>query len=262
MWCFRVSTPPRRDVKPRSRERLEVRSDVKESQERSLEALQSANAPDARSVVTELEEADALDGGLTTGWEIVAEERKELDWLTDIESAVNALEASGTDVSVYRKKIPSWYQGLVAINTNWTPSTNTPLVEEAALDVLQILASTLDLVEWEPDFGGYQTNVFEALLHAEELIRGDDTLPVSTRRYLLQLLQEARFTLSNLDEVGGAAARSASMQLVGALTTVATMAETPAKRNAYFKIAVELARTAGATAVTKAVEADSNGCKV
>ncbi|HET6241024.1 MAG TPA: DUF4193 family protein, partial [Arthrobacter sp.] len=28
----------------------EVRSDVKESQENSLEALQSANAPDARSV--------------------------------------------------------------------------------------------------------------------------------------------------------------------------------------------------------------------
>jgi len=43
----------------------EVRSDVKESQDRSLEALQSANAPDARSVVTELDEADGLDEGLT-----------------------------------------------------------------------------------------------------------------------------------------------------------------------------------------------------
>jgi hypothetical protein len=52
----------------------EVRSDVKESQERSLEALQSANAPDARSVVTELDEADALDEGLTPGGEIVSEE--------------------------------------------------------------------------------------------------------------------------------------------------------------------------------------------
>ena len=52
----------------------EVRSDVKESQERSLEALQSANAPDARSVVTELDETDALDGGLTPGGEIVSEE--------------------------------------------------------------------------------------------------------------------------------------------------------------------------------------------
>ena len=122
------------------------------------------------------------------------------------------------------------------------------------MDVLQILASTLDLVEWEPDFGEDQASVFEALLHAEELIRGDNSL-ASTRRYLLQLLQEERFTLSSLEELGGAAARSASMQLVGALTTVATTAETPAKRNAYFKAAVELARTAGATAVTKAVEA-------
>ncbi|MDP9936910.1 hypothetical protein J2T11_003278 [Paenarthrobacter nicotinovorans] len=52
----------------------EVRSDVKESQERSLEALQTANAPDARSVVTELDETDALDAGLTPGGEIVSEE--------------------------------------------------------------------------------------------------------------------------------------------------------------------------------------------
>nr|WP_238703507.1 hypothetical protein [Arthrobacter sp. TS-15] len=35
----------------------QARSDVKEYQERSLEDLQSANAPDARSVVTELDEA-------------------------------------------------------------------------------------------------------------------------------------------------------------------------------------------------------------
>lgn len=52
----------------------EVRSDVKESQERSLEALQSANAPDARSVVRELDESDALDDAITPGGEFVAEE--------------------------------------------------------------------------------------------------------------------------------------------------------------------------------------------
>ncbi|MBT8162635.1 MULTISPECIES: DUF4193 domain-containing protein [Arthrobacter] len=39
----------------------EVRSDVKESQESSLEALKSANAPDARSVVLDLDQADGLD---------------------------------------------------------------------------------------------------------------------------------------------------------------------------------------------------------
>ncbi|CAH0174972.1 hypothetical protein SRABI26_01285 [Arthrobacter sp. Bi26] len=52
----------------------EVRSDVKESQDRSLEALQSANAPDARSVVRELDESDALDEAMTPGGEFVAEE--------------------------------------------------------------------------------------------------------------------------------------------------------------------------------------------
>jgi hypothetical protein len=52
----------------------EVRSDVKESQENSLEALQSANAPDARSVRLELDEADGLDGHGVPGGEFIAEE--------------------------------------------------------------------------------------------------------------------------------------------------------------------------------------------
>ena len=49
----------------------EVRSDVKEAQDNSLAALQSANAPDARSIVGELDEADtmttpsSLDGNLS-----------------------------------------------------------------------------------------------------------------------------------------------------------------------------------------------------
>ena len=52
----------------------EVRSDVKESQDRSLEALQSANAPDARSVARELDETDSLDDSIVPGGEFVAEE--------------------------------------------------------------------------------------------------------------------------------------------------------------------------------------------
>lgn len=51
----------------------ELRSDVKESQHNSLEALQSANAPDARSVVLELDQADGLDLDVSGG-EFIAEE--------------------------------------------------------------------------------------------------------------------------------------------------------------------------------------------
>jgi hypothetical protein len=43
----------------------ELRTDVKESQDSSLEALQSAKAPDAKSVVQELDEADVVVGGLS-----------------------------------------------------------------------------------------------------------------------------------------------------------------------------------------------------
>ncbi|HSN35042.1 MAG TPA: DUF4193 domain-containing protein [Arthrobacter sp.] len=52
----------------------EVRSDVKESQENSLEALQSANAPDARSVVRDLDESDNMDAVDGPGGEFIAEE--------------------------------------------------------------------------------------------------------------------------------------------------------------------------------------------
>ncbi|BCW36048.1 dUTPase [Arthrobacter sp. StoSoilA2] len=51
----------------------EVRSDVKESQENSLEDLKTASAPDARSVVLELDQADGLDQE-GPGGEFIAEE--------------------------------------------------------------------------------------------------------------------------------------------------------------------------------------------
>ena len=51
----------------------EVRSDVKESQDNSLEAFRSANTPDARSVVRELDEADTVDGIELPG-DFIAEE--------------------------------------------------------------------------------------------------------------------------------------------------------------------------------------------
>lgn len=51
----------------------ELRSDVKESQDKSLEALRTANTPDARSVVLELDEADNVDGVNLPG-DFIAEE--------------------------------------------------------------------------------------------------------------------------------------------------------------------------------------------
>ncbi len=52
----------------------EVRSDVKEFQDRSLADLQSAKAPDALSVVRELDETDALDDSQGPGGEFITEE--------------------------------------------------------------------------------------------------------------------------------------------------------------------------------------------
>ena len=52
----------------------EVRPDVKESQDHSLEALQSENAPDARTVGRQLDEADVMDEGVVPGGEFIAEE--------------------------------------------------------------------------------------------------------------------------------------------------------------------------------------------
>ena len=74
MLHFRSDKNTREEITAVATDYDEVRSDVKESQDRSLEALQSANAPDARSVVRDLDEADALDDAMTPGGEFVAEE--------------------------------------------------------------------------------------------------------------------------------------------------------------------------------------------
>ena len=68
------SEPKKREAPKVATDYDELRSDVKESQDNSLEQLQSANAPDARSVVLELDEADGLDSAGVPGGEFVAEE--------------------------------------------------------------------------------------------------------------------------------------------------------------------------------------------
>ncbi len=52
----------------------EVKPDVAESRNASLEAVQAANAPDARSVVRELEETDTADGVELPGADLSKEE--------------------------------------------------------------------------------------------------------------------------------------------------------------------------------------------
>ena len=71
---YATGQPKKREAPKLATDYDELRSDVKESQDNSLEQLQSANAPDARSVVQELDEADGLDGAGVPGGEFVAEE--------------------------------------------------------------------------------------------------------------------------------------------------------------------------------------------
>lgn len=52
----------------------EVKPDVAESRNASLEALKEANSPDARSVVLELEETDTVDGVELPGADLSNEE--------------------------------------------------------------------------------------------------------------------------------------------------------------------------------------------
>ena len=52
----------------------EIRSDVAETRNASLEALKSANSPDARSVVRELDETDTVDGVELPGADLSGEE--------------------------------------------------------------------------------------------------------------------------------------------------------------------------------------------
>lgn len=186
-----------------------------------------------------------------------AEHRKALDWLQDIESALNALAGSKVDVSIYWESVPYWYAALFALRPGLQTAKAQPdeLIQPEHLNMLQALAGMLDVVDWEPKFVEDQANVFEALVHAEDLIRTDELLSDSTRRYLLQLLNEVKFHLSHAGEYGSAAARKSTMQFTGALVTVAATTDSKARGTEYMKISVEIARAVGTAVVAKFIDA-------
>ncbi|SFT75050.1 protein of unknown function [Arthrobacter sp. ov118] len=66
--------PKRKSINTVATDYDEVRPDVAESRNASLEALKSANSPDARSVVLELDEADTVDGVELPGADLSGEE--------------------------------------------------------------------------------------------------------------------------------------------------------------------------------------------
>ncbi len=72
--CTELSQPSRNENKPRGNRLRRSPLGRQGNPGNSLEALQSANAPDARSVVQELDEADGLDGAGVPGGEFIAEE--------------------------------------------------------------------------------------------------------------------------------------------------------------------------------------------
>lgn len=73
--CFTRGKQSTREMRciPVAADYDEVRSDVRESQDTSLEALRTANAPDALSVVRELDESDTVEGIELPG-DFIAEE--------------------------------------------------------------------------------------------------------------------------------------------------------------------------------------------
>lgn len=65
---------PRERIRTLPTDYDDVRDDVAESRNASLEALKAANAPDARSVVSELEETDTAEGVELPGADLSGED--------------------------------------------------------------------------------------------------------------------------------------------------------------------------------------------
>ncbi|MDQ0756095.1 hypothetical protein [Arthrobacter sp. B3I4] len=185
-----------------------------------------------------------------------AEHRLAMQLMDDVESALNALATTGTDMSAYRSAVPAWYSAIFSMPLPWHTQGTNPreLISEDKLNMLGALASLLDVVNWEPAWPGEEADIFETLTHAEQLLRDDLSIADATKRYLLGLIEELRYAVQNMDENGNAPARKVSMELVGAMTTLAVTTPNPNDRKKWFTVAMKIAKLVGVSAVTKVVE--------
>lgn len=195
------------------------------------------------------EQARGFNEGTETFWQ---QHIRAVGYLRDITVLLDGVEASGRRVEPYRRAMPNWTAAVFAFNTPWRQSPNSPrrCIAEADLDVLEALETLIDEANLAPETSEAERNrLHEAVKDAQKLVLGDKELPQDLRRYLLGLISEADYCLTEYNSFGSVELRGISFQLGGALLTAASSAGSDERRNKFSELASKFLIPATNTAI-------------
>lgn len=160
-------------------------------------------------------------------------------WLTEVESALQAMEALGEDVSHFREAQPAWYGAVFAMSAPWgTSATHVrKMLERGDLGLLRALGQQLDSVGYTPPSNAISLEQLRTTFEEVETLVTSSTVPVHVKRYLLGLVTEARTCLVELDALGEVRLRRVTFELGGALNAVAETAAPEGEKTRWRAVA-------------------------
>jgi len=182
-----------------------------------------------------------------------------VSYLMDINRFLDGQEAAGREVAYYRAAVPDWHKAVFAYNTPWGSPGRTvmsPAMNSADFRLLLALSGLMEEAGWQITFSQNDCeNLQKALGKARDLARSDESIGSDTRRYILALIAEAQSALDDLDVAGDARLRSVSLELGGAMVSVADATNEDPKDGRWRKAAAAVLKSIGSGAKQIAIGA-------
>jgi hypothetical protein len=152
---------------------------------------------------------------------------KAVDLAFRVDNLLRGMEAAGQPTAMFSASIVSWYEAVFAFSVPWqtTDGAERQIIERARLENLQGLGVMLDQVGVVEIAGDETQRLRTVLDEAKQLVASDKSLSHETRRYIWSLIVEAQATLDEIDTFGDEPSRSILLELGGAMTVQAEIAE-------------------------------------
>jgi hypothetical protein len=160
-----------------------------------------------------------VDGDNGADWVIYT---KHASLLAGIDAALNALEAAGEEVDVYRRNQDAWAKYVYLPQSTWSQA-GRQAISQSAFDILQLLATYLDMRANQNALpAASKSSILATVQDALESLQGDDLdLEAGERAYLLSLLQAVQSAVQEKQIIGQISIESRINEVTGALVRLA-----------------------------------------
>ncbi|KAA1379869.1 hypothetical protein [Aeromicrobium fastidiosum] len=144
-----------------------------------------------------------------------------------VDSILRGMEAAGQQTKMFDASVVSWYEAVFTYTAPWKTlnSGGRRIVESARLENLQGLGLLLDQVGGIEISADERKSLMTVLEEAKLLVATDRSLSLESRRYIWSLIVEAQATLDEIDTFGDDPPRSILLELGGAMSLQADIAE-------------------------------------